>query len=106
MNDMKKLFGKRLKYIRENNGYTQEKFAEKIDINSRALSSIECGKSFVTSDTLARICTALEINPKVLFDFDFPSKSSEDMKEELISLINKNEEHLTVIYRIVKSYLQ
>lgn len=106
MNDIKKLFGQKLKYVREQKGYTQEKFAEKIDISSRALSSIECGKNFVSSDTLQKICVALQINPKVLFDFDFPYMAAEDMKKELLTIIDKNEEHLAVIYKIIKSYLQ
>ena len=106
MNDIKKLFGKRLKTLREGKLLTQEKFAEKIDISSRALSAIECGKNFVSAETITKICLALEVAPKQLFDFDFKYKSTQDAKKHLIELINGNEEHILKIYEIIEAYLK
>ncbi len=106
MDNLKKLFGKNLKKLRQEKKYTQEKLAEKIDISSRALSSIECGKNFVTAETIEKICTALEITPKTLFDFDFQYKEKSEMKDELLYLISNNDRKLADIYRIIKSYLQ
>ncbi len=106
MDNLKELFGKKLKTLRESKGYTQEKFAEKIDISSRALSAIECGKNFVSAETITRICNALEVQPKSLFDFEFKYKDEKEIKEELIDLINQNEAHLLSLYKIIKAYLQ
>ena len=106
MEDIKKLFGIRLKFLREKNGYTQEKFAELIDISSRALSAIECGHNFVTADTIGRICKVLCVNPKTLFDFDFQFKDKLDMKDELCYLINNNNDKLNALYRLIKAFLE
>ena len=70
MDIIKKGFGSRLKIVRKLKNYTQEKLAEDIGINLRQLARIEAGESFVTSETLVRICSVLEISPYVLFDFD------------------------------------
>ena len=106
MEDIKKLFGRRLKSLRESKGLTQEKFAEKIDISSRALSAIECGKNFVSAETITKICLALEVAPKQLFDFDFKYKSTKDVKQELLRLIDGNESHLLKIYELIEAYLK
>ncbi len=106
MEDIKKLFGKRLKALREDKKLTQEKFAEKIDISSRALSAIECGKNFVSAETMTKICIALEVTPKMLFDFDFKYKSNNDIKNGLIQLIEGNEAHLLKIYELIEAYLK
>lgn len=70
MDVIKTKFGEQLKTIRNIKGYTQESLAEKIGINLRQLARIEAGESFVKSDTLYKICTVLNIDPSVLFDFD------------------------------------
>ena len=106
MNTLKKQFGKRLKAIREEFHLTQEALAEKINISSRALSSIECGKSFVTAETIENICTALEISPRNLFDFEIDNFKQSETKDKLNALIKNNPEHLKTIYKIVKGYLQ
>ncbi|MBR1425813.1 helix-turn-helix transcriptional regulator [bacterium] len=105
MANFKKLLGKKIKYYREKKGITQEKLAEKIDINSRSLSFIECGTNFVTADTLEKICKNLEVSPKQLFDFDFNPKSNQEIKDELNQLINTNPEKLNDIYNILKGFL-
>ena len=74
MDIIKKKFGERLKAIRNLKGYTQETLAEKIGINLRQLARIEAGESFVKADTLFRICSILDVNPSVLFDFELFSE--------------------------------
>ncbi len=71
MNDIiKKKFGERMKLIRKSKGYTQEQLAEHILINTRQMARIEAGESFVTSETIYKICVFFKISPKSLFDFD------------------------------------
>lgn len=106
MNTLKNQFGKRLKAIREEFCLTQEALAEKINISSRALSSIECGKSFVTAETIENICIALGISPRTLFDFEIDNYKQSETKEKLNALIENNPEHLKIIYKIIKGYLQ
>ena len=56
---IKNLLGKKVKRLRKMRGYTQEKFAEMIDITPRNLNRIESGENFVTAETLDKILTTL-----------------------------------------------
>lgn len=105
MSDIKKKLGKKIKYYRELNGLTQEELAEKIDINCRSLSFIECGTNFVTADTLEKLCNKLSVTPKQLFDFEYYPKNPDDIKKEVCKLIDLNKEKLTDIYNILKGFL-
>lgn len=71
MDLIKKYFGEQLKNIRNMKNLTQEKLAEGAGINQRQLARIEAGESFVKSQTLGRICTYLDIEPKELFNFTY-----------------------------------
>ncbi|MDO5437743.1 MAG: helix-turn-helix transcriptional regulator [bacterium] len=105
MNEIKKKFGKKIKYYRELKGMTQEKLAVRLDFNCRSLSFIESGTNFVTAETLEKICDALEITPKQLFDFEYSPKPKEDLKKEIDSLIENNSEKLLDIYKILNGFL-
>lgn len=83
MDIIKNGFGKRLKKIRKAKNLTQEKLAEKIGINLRQLARIEAGESFITSETLLKICNALDILPQTLFDFDIQTVSKSLAKSEI-----------------------
>ncbi len=106
MKDIKKLLGKRVKYFREQKNITQEQLAELIGINSRSVSLIECGSNFITAQTLGAIAQALGVSPKRLFDFDDEFNNKLNVKEKLFDLINKNEDKIYTIYKIVKGYLE
>ena len=105
MSNIKKLLGKRIKLYREKANLTQEQLAEKIGINSRSVSIIECGINFVTAETLSLIAQALDVTPKALFDFDDEFTDTKTTKEKLLYLINQNEDKIETIYKIVKGYL-
>lgn len=105
MSDIKKLLGKRIKYYRELRGLTQENLAEKLEINTRSLSFIECGINFVTADTLDKLCKSLDVTPKQLFDFNYSDKTPDNLKSELNRLINSNPEKLNDLYKIVNGFL-
>ena len=79
MADIKKKLGARIQEIRKSKKITQEKLAELINIEPPNLSNIECGKKFMTADTLEKIIEALDVNEKDLFDFEhlLPAKNLE-----------------------------
>ena len=89
MEVIKKSFGEQLKAYRKMKNFTQEKFAEKIGINLRQLARIESGESFVSAETLFNICAALEISPKLLFDFE--------IKEEILMTGTANKVYFKAI---------
>ena len=65
----KKLFGTQVKLLRNFRKLTQEELSEQINIDIRQLARIEAGTSFVTSETIEKLCTALNVTYKELFDF-------------------------------------
>jgi len=69
MNEIRQFFGKNLKQLRLQAGFTQEKLAEQIGINQRQLTRIETGRSFPSFATLDSLCNILNISADRLFDF-------------------------------------
>lgn len=61
--------GLNISFYRKSRGYTQMELAEKIDIDRSHMSAIELATVGASLDVLFRICDALEITPKELFDF-------------------------------------
>ena len=99
--DIKKLLGRRIKELRENKNLTQEKLAEKIGIGQRNLSKIECGNNFVTSETLSKIISALQVEAKDLFDFNHKN-DKEILKRELFEAIKEEKVDIELLYRFYK----
>ena len=97
-NNIKKLLGKKIKELRIKRGFTQEQLSEKIGIGERNLSKIECGKNFVTAETLSNLLIALEVSAKDLFDFDYYKKET-DIKNEIINAIENDEIDVKTMYK-------
>ena len=60
--DMRKLVGRNVKRIRQQNGLTQEKFAEVSGFSQQYISSLERGRRSPTVVTLYELATALGVN--------------------------------------------
>lgn len=102
--NIKNRLGLRIKEIRKQHHLSQEKLAELVDISQNALSYIENGDNFCTAETLEKIITALEIEPKDLFDFGH-FKNNSELLEEINSILNKNPEKIPEIYKILKAII-
>ena len=63
--------GNNIKMYRKLKNITQEELSEIVGIHSRQLSKIETGEHFPSCKTLERICMALDVSPKEMFDFEF-----------------------------------
>ena len=59
----KKLIGKRIRHRREAAGLSQEQLAEKLALSTNHISSIECGKSLLTTKRLLDLCNILGGTP-------------------------------------------
>lgn len=64
---LRQIFGKNMRFFRYEKGYTQELFAEKVDLNASYVSEIESGKYGPKFDKIEIIAKVLEVNPYVLF---------------------------------------
>ena len=77
MTNFKSGVGSNIKLIRKLKNITQEELAEIIGIHPRQLSKIETGDHFPSCKTLEKLCAALDISPKELFDFEFLIEDNE-----------------------------
>ena len=107
MEDFIKSFGKRVKELRKLCGFSQEKFAEKLEISPTTVTAIETGKNFVTYKTLKNICTVLNVAPRDLFDFEVATCSKKDKKLQQItahikSLSDEQQQHVLDILKTFK----
>ena len=68
--DIKAKVGKRIKYIRNQLGVSQEELADKAGIDRTYITSVECGKRNVSIVNIEKIANALGVTLSTLFDFD------------------------------------
>lgn len=102
---IKEELGKRIKALRIQRGYTQDKLSELIDISQRALSSIELGENFVTSETLDKLLAAFEITSEEFFATNKYKTSDELLKMINLNLlkIGENPEKLEIVLNLTNS---
>lgn len=103
-NEIQKNLGQRIQYLRKIKGYSQERFAEAIDIAVTNLSSIETGKAFMTSQTLQKILNVLEISPDELFTFS-EDITNDDMYTYILKkldFIKNDKNRLQIMYNVAK----
>lgn len=99
MDDIKYLFGRKVKELRIKKKLSQEELSEMIEIAERNLSKIECGKSFIRAEKIGKLAEALGVTPKDLFDFEY-QKDLEEIRSELIGAIQSDNENLRLLYRL------
>ena len=77
--DVKVLFGRRVRQLRKAKGVSQEAFAHEIKIDRSYFGSIERGERNVSLDNICLIAEGLGVPPAQLLMFDtLPSSESED----------------------------
>lgn len=100
--DIKILLGKRIKELRKKQNLTQEQLAEKMNIDQRNLSKIECGNNFVTSETLSKLVSVLNVEEKEIFDFCYHNDKAL-LKQELLTAITNETIDINLMYRFYKA---
>lgn len=98
MSTIKKLLGQRIKEVRKSKGITQEQLAEKVGIGTSNISYIENGKFAPTIENFEKIVQALDVEPYELYMFA-PQKPINEIKQELFSALEKDDELLRLIYK-------
>lgn len=74
MDEFLKKFGEQIRSRREYYGFSQEHLAELVDVSTNTINSIENGKTFLTYQTLKSLCSALDVTPPMLFNFEVPKE--------------------------------
>ena len=95
------LLGKRIKEVRKSRGLTQDALSEKIGIDSKHLSRIECGKNRPSIELLYKISAVLNIEPYRIFQNEHLQGKHELIKEITGALSNSPEEKVRLFYKIL-----
>ena len=66
--NLKQIFGKNVRYYRFEKNMTQEKFAERVDLNASYVSELENGKYGPTFEKVEEIAKAHKATPYILFE--------------------------------------
>ena len=105
MEDIKKLFGQRVKEYRKKKNYTQAKLAELTNVDDKHISCIEGGKNFPSADLIKRLSDALGTEPKNLFEF-YHLQNISDLKKDIIkTLENLNQEELSLVLKYIRNFI-
>lgn len=97
-------FGARIKELRKRKNYTQEQFAELLDIGARSLRKIESGEGFPSPKSLEKIVQVLEISHSELFKFEH-LQSQEELRTQIINMIDTHPDKIVDIYKVVKALI-
>ena len=99
-NSVEQIIGKRIQKLRQEKGYTQQQFAEKIHLSANYLSDIERGNSSARLDKLVTIINALECSADDVFtdviDFGYKVRISR-LAERLDALPPEEQEKAMAI---------
>lgn len=102
-NEIKKVFGRKIKEYRERNRLSQEELSEQLDITQRQVSMIERGLSFPKLSTLNKLSYVFNCHIQDLFDNDY-LQSEKLLKEKLKIFIDTSDyEKIKILYLIAKN---
>lgn len=85
--ETKKLVGLRIKSLRREKGYSQEKLAELAGINAKYLSSVERGAENPTLDLFIRLSQSLKVDIHEMFNIEYESQPPQTLRKKLQALL-------------------
>lgn len=101
-----KLFGKRIKELREKNHYTQEKLAEILNLDYQTISRIETGSYFTSYENLEKFAKAFHVEIKDLFDTKHLEETI-NLEKEITKILKKaTQDEKKLIYKIISSIIK
>lgn len=101
--DFNLIVGLRIREIREAHQMTQAQFSEKCDLSESFLAAVEGGKKGVTSKTLYKICTSMNVSA----DYFVRGKGNGFEVDTIIETINSMDKYsregaLRILYEYAK----
>ena len=92
----------RIRNARENQGYTREKFAEKLDVSVSYMAELERGKTGISVKMLIKICNLLGLSADYIL---FGSERSEDSRR-LDAIHRIDEEYIPLLDTVITQLLE
>lgn len=101
-----KEFGKRIKELRESQGYTQEELSELVGLDYQTISRIETGYYFTSFENLKKFAVALKVDLPDLFVINHIKQDAE-LLNSINDMLNKsNASELQFIYKFISNLKQ
>ncbi|MEK6647614.1 MAG: helix-turn-helix transcriptional regulator [Candidatus Firestonebacteria bacterium] len=102
-NELYKLLGNRIKYLRTEQNLTQEKLSEKTNLHNSYIGLIERGNKSPSLDTLQKIANALNVSLADLFIEESIRENKNRKHRELFNIIkNKSSKQIDTLIKIAK----
>ncbi|WP_319471163.1 helix-turn-helix transcriptional regulator [uncultured Pseudodesulfovibrio sp.] len=106
MSDFSKRVGKRIRVLRLQKGLSLDGLAEIASVNGKHLGKCERGQANATLEFIEKVATALDVEPKALFD-NAHEKDRKSLANQLKRHIDDAEEQdLKLISRIITAVLK
>jgi len=106
MEEVRKLLGQRIRYLRNLRGITQEQLGDKADVNYKYLGAIERGEKNPSTDNLTKIAVALGVKLNELFIFEHEIENIQLLKKKIDDLLkDASRKEFKTIYRVIKAIL-
>ncbi len=102
-NDVNIQIGIRIRKIRENLGYTREKFAELLDISESTLANIELGRTYISQNVLLNLYSKFGISSDDVLHGTNNSNTTQNRINYIVS--NLTTEKCRYIYKIIVDIL-
>lgn len=102
--NIKKSLGSRIKELRKQRNLSQEKLAELVDISQNALSYIETGDNFCTSETIENLLLLWELMQTNFFAFGH-QKDNDTLLIEINKMLKNTPEKIPEVYKIIKAII-
>jgi len=95
--------GTRIREIREAYNLSRAAFSEKCDISDSFLAAVESGKKGVTSKTLYKVCTSMDVSADYLIR-GHENGFEQDILIEMVSSVDRP--YRAPLLRIIKEYVE
>lgn len=83
-------------------GLSQEAFAEKLGVHIRTLSKIENGHSYISAETLCKLCDFFNLPPKAFFEIDETLSVNEQKLNTIVETIRSGgDEKIDFYFQII-----
>ena len=107
MENAKILMGRRIRYLRNLQGMTQEQLGTIANLSYKYLGSIERGEKNPSIDNLEKIAEALKVELHELFLFEHETDDIKELKKKIDEMLKgMGKKEYGTIYRLIKAILK
>lgn len=105
--DKKAALGARIKALRKQKGWSQERLAERVGISTQYLSNIERGKENPTLYLLLRLADSLRVSLAEIFDFEAEGLDRRALQAEIRKVMETADvERLRIALKMLRAILR